>query len=75
MNKDDAKLFVVLEYLPWLKNPRVVDNFKSQEEAEMEAKRLNSKSLDSAFGVAQINMAFEMQLIPIPKIFTPPLKW
>jgi hypothetical protein len=46
--------FIVLEYLPWLESPRIIDGFNSQEEAQAEAQKLNSKSLDSSFCVRQL---------------------
>lgn len=73
--------FVVLEYLPWLKSPRIVDGFNSQEEAATEAQKLNSKSLDSSFCVGYLGYTFEMKLmvtsedIERTKILIPPLSF
>jgi hypothetical protein len=52
--------FVVLEQLPWLENPRIITGFNSQEEAEAEVQRLNSKSLDSSFLVIQLGHTFDI---------------
>jgi hypothetical protein len=52
--------FVILEYLPWLENPRIITGFNSQEEAEAEVQRLNSKSLDSSFLVRQLRHTFDI---------------
>jgi hypothetical protein len=55
--------FAVLEYLPWLKTPRIIEYFEDLRKAEAEAQRLNSKSLDSNFSVASVKLVFESGLV------------
>jgi len=73
--------FAVLEYLPWLKSPRVIQYFADLKEAEAEAQRLNSKSFGSNFTVANVKLIFESGLalnsekIEATKQTIPPLRF
>jgi hypothetical protein len=73
--------FAVLEHLPWLKSPRVIQYFSNLKEAEAEAQRLNSKSFGSNFTVANVELIFESGLaldyekIKATKQTIPPLRF
>lgn len=58
-----TRVFVVTEHLPWLEQPRIVNSFETKAEAEQEARRLNSKSMDSSFRVNYLGYTFEMGLV------------
>ncbi len=56
-----TEIFVVMEHLPWLDFPRIVEGFENQVDAENAARLLNSKSLDSTFSSSKLGYVFEME--------------
>ena len=71
MNHTDHKFFAVIESLPWLTEPRIVGVFNSLDEADKEASKLNSKSLDSSFAVGELHISYSFGPMP----FVQPLRF
>jgi len=68
--------YVVLEHLPWLKQPRIVMIFDNLEEASIEASKLNQCVFtQSFFSYGELIITYQYGLERPPRVFSPVLFW